>query len=487
MAKKNITFFCKECGYETTGWTGKCPACGLWNTMTEATSLTSSGSSAGPKDSTVRSANQFSWTDSKTTVKLSEAKEDEYTGFSSGMPMLDNLLGGKITDGAVILIGGEPGIGKSTILLQVADSCKADGTILYISGEESPGQIAARADRLGADKKKLTVCTRTCFEEIAKVLTEIKPVFCIADSIQTLYSENVNGTPGSVSQAREVTAGLVRLAKTNNMPVFLVGHITKDGTIAGPKTLEHMVDTVLYFEGENMGSLRILRSIKNRFGKSGEIAFFDMTEKGLREIENPHSILINGHPVNVPGSSLTATTEGSRALALEIQALMTPGVYNNAQRMSTGFDRSRITMLLAVADKFLKLNTPSFDSFINVIGGLKVQDPALDLAVIAAVVSSVREIPVRENTMIFGEVGLSGEIRPVNGLRQRLACAGQVGCTTIILPSACKKQVEEMNASKGSRNSSEIDDKNKSNCDKIVQAEYVYVDNISEATDVLFS
>lgn len=487
MAKKNSTFFCKECGFETTGWTGKCPSCGEWNTMTEASSLTDSPKSKG-KESPIHSANQFSWTNSASTINLADAYEDVHTGFSSGMPTLDSLLGGRITDGAVILIGGEPGIGKSTILLQICNTCdvKGEGRIFYASGEESPGQIALRADRLGVDKKKITVCSKTCFEELAAELTQAKPAFCIIDSIQTLYSENINGTPGSVSQAREVTAGLVRLAKTNNMPIFLVGHITKDGAIAGPKTLEHMVDTVLYFEGENLGNLRVLRSIKNRYGRSGEVAFFEMTESGLQEILNPQSVLVSGHPVNVPGSAITSTIEGSRAIALEVQALMTPSGYSNAQRMSTGLDRNRITMLLAVADKFLKLSTPSFDSFINVIGGLKVQDTALDLAVIAAVVSSVRELPIKTGTMILGEVGLSGEIRPVTSLRQRIACAKQAGITTLVLPSACKKAIES-GKNKQTTNSSEIGNKTAGNCDKIVPLDYVYVDNLAEAIDVLFS
>ncbi len=487
MAKKNISFFCSECGFETTGWSGKCPSCGAWNTMTESTRVTGSDKK-GLKDSPVHSANQFSWTDSKTTVKLKDAEKDNYVRISSGLSAIDTILGGGITEGSITLIGGEPGIGKSTLLLQLAgtfDSSKGD--VFYVSGEESASQIALRADRLGIDKEGITICSLTCFERIAEELLKVQPSLCIIDSIQTLYSENIQGTPGSVSQAREVTAGLVRIAKTNNIPIFLVGHITKDGNIAGPKTLEHMVDTVLYFEGEDLGALRLLRSIKNRFGKSGEICFFEMTEKGLVPVKDFQSILISGHPVNVPGSSLTAAIEGTKAVAVEIQALMTASGYSNAQRMCTGLEKNRVTMLLAVADKFLKLNTPSFDSFINVVGGLKVSDPALDLAILAAVISSVRGIPVKADTMILGEVGLTGELRPVSQLSQRIDCASKSGITTLILPSSCKKTVEKSGVSKDKNVLFKNNDKSTNNCDKISSLECIYADNLSEAVDILFS
>ena len=485
MAKKNSTFFCSDCGFETTGWSGKCPSCGAWNTMTESSKVTgSSTKSASP----VRSANQFSWTNSTSTVKLSDAGTETYIRHSSGIKILDNILGGGITEGSITLISGEPGIGKSTILLQIADLCEfEDRNIFYVSGEESPSQIALRADRLGIRKDNITVCSETCFEKVAEQIEKNRPSLCIIDSIQTLYSENITGTPGSVSQTREVTAGLVKIAKTNNMPVFLVGHITKDGTIAGPKTIEHMVDTVLYFEGEDLGSYRILRSIKNRFGKSGEIAFFEMGEKGLVPVSDYQSILISGHPVNVPGTSISSVMEGTKAVAVEIQALLTPSGYANAQRMCTGLERNRVNMLLAVADKFLKLNTPSFDSFINVVGGLKVSDPTLDLAILAAVISSVRGIPVRADSMILGEVGLTGEIRPVTSLRQRIACASKAGISTLILPSSAKKEAEKYVLSEDSDFILKNNSKKTNNCDKIVSVECIYVDNLLEATDVLFS
>lgn len=485
MAKKNNTFFCKECGFETTGWTGKCPSCGEWNTMVEAPTVSAKSSKSS---SPTRVANQFSWTNQTSTIKLSDAKEESYERKSSGIKELDALLGGGITSGAVFLIGGEPGIGKSTLLLQIANTFdSSNGTVLYVSGEESASQIASRADRLNCDKSRITVCTRTCFEEITSELDNIKPSLVIIDSIQTLYSEAITGTPGSVSQAREVTAGLVRIAKSNNLPIFLVGHITKDGNIAGPKTLEHMVDTVLYFEGENLGTYRILRSIKNRFGKSGEIAFWEMTEQGLIPVNDSHTLLISGHPVNVPGSTITATVEGTKAIAIEIQALLTPSGYGTPQRMTSGIDRNRLAMLLAVTDKFLNLNTPALDSFVNVIGGLKISDTALDLAIISSIVSSVRGVPVKENTMIIGEVGLSGEIRPVSQLYQRVLCARQIGATTLILPSSCKKSIEKIKQDINFDTSNKKIIQNTNICDKILSLEFVYVDTIAEAIDVIFS
>ncbi|MBO7426391.1 MAG: DNA repair protein RadA [Clostridiales bacterium] len=487
MAKKNISFFCSDCGFETTGWSGKCPSCGAWNTMTESTKVTGSGKTTN-KTIPVHSANQFSWTNTSSTVKLSEAEKETHVRSSSGISSIDNILGGGITLGGVTLIGGEPGIGKSTLLLQIAGHFPKDkGEVFYISGEESADQIALRADRLDIEKEGITVCSLTCFERIAEELEKIRPSLCIIDSVQTLYSENITGTPGSVSQAREVTAGLVRIAKTNNIPIFLVGHITKDGTIAGPKTLEHMVDTVLYFEGEDLGAYRILRSIKNRFGKSGELAFFEMTGKGLLPVDDLQSVLISGHPMDVPGSSISAAIEGTKAIAIEIQALMTPSGYTNAQRMCTGIEKNRTNMLLAVADKFLKLNTPSFDAFINVVGGLKVSDPALDLAILAAIVSSVRNIPIRKNTMVFGEVGLTGELRSISMLPQRLACASKSGISTVILPSSCKNVVEKYHMSKKENFVLKNINKTTSVCDKIVSVDCIYADNLSEAIDVLFS
>ncbi len=350
----------------------------------------------------------------------------------------------------------------------MADSLKAEGDVLYVSGEESPAQIGMRAERLGIDNDRIIICAQTSFELIAEEMQNTKPVLCIIDSIQTLFSENITGTPGSVSQAREVTAGLIRIAKSNNMPIILVGHVTKEGSIAGPKTLEHMVDTVLYFEGDNTGSYRMLRSVKNRFGKSNELSFFEMQQTGLKSVDSSSALLVMGRPLNAPGSALTSTLEGGRALTVEIQALASDSCYGTPQRMTSGPDRNRTTMLLAVAEQTFKLALNTKDCFINVIGGLRITDPACDLALIAAVVSSVRGIPIRENTLILGEVGLSGELRPVSAIAQRVADAVRIGITNVVLPSSCRNAAEQ-----SKKESSE--------------AEFIFVDNISEAADVLFS
>lgn len=464
MAKKNVTFFCKECGYESTGWMGKCPGCGSFNTFVESTSVTGSGKSTNSKsESPAFKASSYSWTDRRETVRLNEAGKEDYVRLSTGIDQLDELFGGGITDGSVTLLGGEPGIGKSTILLQLANSFEG-GDILYVSGEESPSQIKMRADRLSVSGERIIICAQTCFEVIAEELSKTKPSLCIIDSIQTLYSESVNGTPGSVSQAREVTAGLIRIAKTNGLPIILVGHVTKDGAIAGPKTLEHMVDTVLYFEGDNTGAYRILRSVKNRFGRSGELAFFEMTQQGLRPVDSSSALLISGRPLEAPGSAITCAMEGARALTIEIQALAADTCYGTPQRMTSGPDRSRTSMLLAVAEQQFKLNLNTKDVFINVIGGLRITDPACDLALIVAVVSSARGIPINPDTMILGEVGLTGELRPVSSLNLRVEEAARLGIRNIVLPSSCKNAVKDSG-----------------------DMEFFFLDNVSEAADVLFS
>ena len=449
MAKKNVTFFCKECGYESTGWMGKCPGCGSFNTFVESTSVTGAGKSSNTKsESPAFKASSYSWTDRRETVRLNEAGKEDYVRLSTGIEQLDILFGGGITDGSVTLLGGEPGIGKSTILLQLANSFAGSGDILYVSGEESPAQIKMRADRLNVSGERIIICAQTCFEVIADELSKTKPSLCIIDSIQTLYSESVNGTPGSVSQAREVTAGLIRIAKSNGLPIILVGHVTKDGAIAGPKTLEHMVDTVLYFEGDNTGAYRI----------------FEMTQQGLRSVDSSNALLISGRPLEAPGSAITSAMEGARALTIEIQALAADTCYGTPQRMTSGPDRSRTSMLLAVAEQQFRLSLNTKDVFINVIGGLRITDPACDLALIVAVVSSARGIPIKPDTMILGEVGLTGELRPVSSLNLRIEEAGRLGIKNIVLPSSCK------NAVKNSGN-----------------MEFFFLDNVSEAADVLFS
>jgi len=474
MAKKNVLFFCKECGYEANGWMGKCPACGAWNSFTEAPSGNKSKTKANTEAPTF-TANAYSWTDIETTVRLKDAGTENFTRHKTGMESLDRLFGGGITEGSVTLVAGEPGIGKSTILLQLADSYDTKGDVLYVSGEESPAQINMRAERLHI-KSNFLICAQTKFEVIAEQLQKIKPALCIIDSIQTLYSEQISGTPGSVTQAREVTAGLIRIAKSNGVPIILVGHITKEGSIAGPKTLEHMVDTVLSFEGDGTGGYRILRSGKNRFGKSGELAFFEMGDRGLSPVDSSQALLVSGRPLNVPGSVLSSAFEGNAALPVEIQALVAESCYANPQRMTSGPDRNRVTMLLAVAEKNLSLGLPTKDCFVNIIGGLKITDPAIDLAIIAAVVSSARDVAVKPNTMILGEVGLSGEIRPVARITKRIAEAARLGLKTVVLPGASKNEVEKIT---GDTSTGE---------GKILsKIEFIYADNIREAVDILFA
>lgn len=476
MAKKSKGFFCKECGYESSGWMGKCPNCGQWNTFVDAPSDSPAASSKKDNNAPVSQAAGYSWTDSAVTLRLKDAGKVDYIRNGTGIGPLDMLFGGGITEGSVTLVAGEPGIGKSTLLLQLAENYKKPGDIMYVSGEESPAQLGMRAERLGV-KRNILICAQTRFETIAEELARTKPVLCIIDSIQTLYSETVTGTPGSVSQAREVTAGLIRIAKTNNLPIILVGHITKEGSIAGPKTLEHMVDTVLSFEGDGTGGYRILKSVKNRFGRSNELAFFEMGDKGLRPVDSNSALLIMGRPLNAPGSVLTCAREGNSALAVEIQALVSESCYPNPQRMTSGPDRNRVNMLLAVCEKVFRSGLPGKDCFVNAIGGLKITDPATDLAIVAAVLSSDRSVPVRKDSLIIGEVGLSGEIRPVSGISKRLDTAKSLGAGSVILPGSCKKEVEKYLTSSQSA----------AGGGKMGEAEIIYADNLHEAADILFT
>ena len=457
MKSKNNKFFCKECGYESLGWLGKCPGCGSFNSFVNAPEEEKAKSS-----SPVFAANTYSWTASEATLKLSECGKEMYSRHSTGIPDLDTLFGGGITDGSVTLVAGEPGIGKSTLLMQLADKYDSQGSeVLYVSGEESPAQIKMRADRLGVTRDVL-ICAQTKFETIAKEISDRHPKLCIIDSIQTLYSEQITGTPGSVTQAREVTSGLVRIAKTNNISIILVGHITKEGSIAGPKILEHMVDTVLDFEGDNSGGYRILRVIKNRFGKSGELSFFEMTGEGLIPVPSSSALLVSGRPLNAPGSVLTCAIEGSCALPIEIQALVTESCYNNPQRMTYGPDRARTNMIIAVCEKNFSSGLASKDIFVNVISGLKISDPATDLALACAIISSIRNIPVKPDTLILGEIGLSGEIRPVANLSKRLTEASALGIKSVVLPGSVTVE-------------------------PVPGLEFIFADNIHEAIDIIFT
>ncbi|MBO4928536.1 MAG: DNA repair protein RadA [Clostridiales bacterium] len=458
MAKKKTQYVCRNCGYETSGWMGRCPSCQEWNTFDEVKEAPSVPADAKP-------SLRAGWIAERGISKLSEVSQEEEPRFSSGISELDRILGGGFVDGSMTLVGGDPGIGKSTLLMQVSGSASVKGEILYVSGEESKSQIKMRADRLGVNRDSICLCSQTSFEHISELINERRPSLCIIDSIQTLYSEEIASAPGSVSQTREVTAGLLRLAKSLNVAIVLVGHVTKDGAIAGPRIIEHMVDTVLYFEGDGSSALRMLRATKNRFGSTGELAFFEMTQRGLIGVENASAFLLSGRPHMAPGSVITSVVEGSRAVLLEIQALMSSSSYANPQRMTQGLDRGRVSMLLAVLESKCKVGIANMDAYINVVGGMRVDETACDLAVVCAVFSSFSGKPIREDTLVLGEVGLTGELRPVSDLEKRLSDCSRLGFTACVLPGASKKAAERLP----------------------LKLEYIYVDKLSEAIDILFS
>lgn len=404
--KKKTVWFCSSCGNESPKWMGKCPACGEWNTMVEeavavgkqpkgSRSLSVPGSSQKPK-------------------YLTEVDTTEEARISLHSAEIDRLLGGGIVKGSLILIGGEPGIGKSTLSLQIPLSCPELKT-LYVTGEESVRQVKMRADRLGGDASNCLIYSETRMEDIIEQAKEIMPELMVVDSVQTMFTETVESTPGSVTQIKEVAAMLLRLAKETGIPVILIGHITKEGNIAGPKILEHIVDVVLQFEGENRGSYRMLRSIKNRFGSTAELAVFEMTGKGLREVSNPSELLIPMHEEGLSGTTIASMLDGTRPFMFEVQALVSSAVYATAQRSTTGFDVRRLNMLLAVLEKRAGFKLSQKDVFLNMAGGLKVSDPACDLAVVCAVLSSNFDFSIPSDVCFAAEVGLSGEIRPVSG------------------------------------------------------------------------
>ncbi|MBO4474030.1 MAG: DNA repair protein RadA [Clostridiales bacterium] len=458
MAKKKTQYVCRNCGYETSGWMGRCPSCQEWNTFDEVKEASSAPADAKP-------ALRAGWIAERGVSKLAEVSQETEPRFSSGIPELDRILGGGFVEGSMTLVGGDPGIGKSTLLMQVSGALGLDGEILYVSGEESKSQIKMRADRLGIKRDSIALCSQTSFEHISELISERHPVLCVIDSIQTLYSESIDSAPGSVSQTREVTAGLLRLAKSLNVAIVLVGHVTKDGAIAGPRIIEHMVDTVLYFEGDGSSALRMLRATKNRFGSTGELAFFEMTQQGLIGVENASAFLLSGRPHMAPGSVITSVVEGSRAVLLEIQALMVPSSYANPQRMTQGLDRGRVSMLLAVLESKCRVGISNMDAYINVVGGMRIDETACDLAVLCAVFSSFSAKALREDSLVLGEVGLTGELRPISDLEKRLSDASRLGFKTCVLPGASKPAVSRLP----------------------LKLEYIFVDKLSEAIDVLFS
>lgn len=425
--KSESVFFCRECGYETKKWLGQCPGCHKWNTFCEEPVVKAAGSKAHLKaGETMRP---------QKPVKLSEidaAREERYeTGFSE----LSRVLGGGIVPGSLVLVGGDPGIGKSTLLLQLAKNLAKQGKkVLYISGEESLRQIKLRADRIGESGGELSFLSETNIGRILDVLVREQPELAIVDSIQTMYSDEAQSAPGSVTQVRECAQALMVSAKTNNIATFLVGHVTKEGTVAGPRVLEHIVDTVLYFESGDGGAYRILRSAKNRFGSTNEIGVFEMAQDGLHEVLNPSELMLSGRPKDASGAVVTCLMEGTRPMLMEVQGLVTETNFGMPRRQASGMDYNRLNLLLAVLEKRAGLAMSRYDAYVNITGGMKVTEPALDLAVLAAIISSYKNIVVSEDTIVFGEVGLSGEVRAVSQAEDRLREAEKLGFRRIFLP-----------------------------------------------------
>ncbi|MCX2573449.1 DNA repair protein RadA [Pedobacter sandarakinus] len=426
MAKSKTAYFCQSCGYESAKWLGKCPSCGQWNTFVEE--VVEKSSAAIPAWKTETTARRVSKPN-----KVADIQSSIESRILTGDKELDRVLGGGLVEGSLVLIGGEPGIGKSTLMLQLALNLKGK-KVLYISGEESEQQIKMRAERIQDDpSSECYILTETSTQNIFKQVEILEPEILIVDSIQTLHSSHIDSTPGSVSQVRECTAELLRFAKETGVPVFLIGHITKDGAIAGPKILEHMVDTVLQFEGDRHHVYRILRGIKNRFGAAAELGIYEMQGSGLREVSNPSEILLSQRDEALSGIAISAMLEGARPMLIETQALVSGAAYGTPQRSATGFDTKRLNMLLAVLEKRCGFRLGTQDVFLNIAGGIRVEDPAIDLAVLIAIISSQQDIPVSTKNCFAAEIGLSGEIRAVNRIEQRIAEADKLGFDVIYI------------------------------------------------------
>ncbi|MFP7495325.1 DNA repair protein RadA [Terribacillus saccharophilus] len=425
MAKRKTKYVCQECGYESAKWMGKCPSCNNWNTFTEEV-VTPAGSGAFRHSNTTTAAKP------QAITAIQSEKEPRVT---TNLPEFNRVLGGGIVAGSLVLIGGDPGIGKSTLLLQVsAQLAEKDLPVLYISGEESARQTKLRADRLGVKADQLYVLSETNLQDITRHIEELKPAFVVVDSIQTVYREEVTSAPGSVSQVRECTSELMRVAKTNGIPIFLVGHVTKEGAIAGPRLLEHMVDAVLYFEGERHHTFRILRSVKNRFGSTNEMGIFEMKEEGLREVTNPSEIFLEERSQGAAGSTVVASMEGTRPVLVEIQALISPTSFGNPRRMATGTDHNRVPLLMAVLEKRVGLMLQNQDAYVKIAGGMRLDEPAIDLAVAASIASSFKDKPTKPDDIMIGEVGLTGEVRRVSRIEQRVQEAAKLGFKRAIVP-----------------------------------------------------
>ena len=434
MAKGKATvFFCQDCGYESSKWMGQCPGCGGWNTFVEEV-IDKSAPAKVRKEAAKAEV-----------VKIADIRTGREERLTTGLKELDRVLGGGIVKGSLVLVGGDPGIGKSTLLLQVCRNLSMQKTdVLYISGEESLQQIKIRAERIGEFGDTLSLLCETNLDTIKEVISRTKPEIVVIDSIQTMYNENITSAPGSVSQVREATGVLMQIAKGLGISIFIVGHVTKEGTVAGPRVLEHMVDTVLYFEGDRHASYRILRGVKNRFGSTDEIGVFEMRQEGLTEVLNPSEFMLNGRPAGASGSVVSCSMEGTRPMLTEIQALVCHSNFGIPRRQTTGTDFNRVNLLMAVLEKRLGMQIGGCDAYVNLAGGIRITEPAIDLGIVMAIMSSFKNSPVPEGVVAFGEVGLSGEVRAVSMAEQRVREAQKLGFTTCILPQVCLEKMPKI-------------------------------------------
>ncbi len=429
----NTVFFCKECGYESAKWLGKCPGCNSWNSFVEEK----------VNKKTTKNQNGYSSTFSQNSdvKKLNDIVVTKEIRLNTGYEELNRVFGGGIVQGSLNLIGGEPGIGKSTLIMQVCSKLSEIGKVLYISGEESETQVKLRADRLKVNSENILFLNETNISNIEEKIESVKPKFCIIDSIQTMYDEQISSTPGSISQVKEVTARLMYLSKRNGITTIVIGHVTKDGVIAGPRILEHMVDTVIYIEGERFLSHRIVRGVKNRFGSTNEIGIFDMKDEGMVEVKNMSDIFLTKSDKNLPGTAIAATVEGTSTILMEVQALTTHSYYNMPRRVANGIDLNRLNMLIAVLEKRCNLNLSTQDIYVNIIGGMKVDEPAVDLSVAMAIVSSYKNIVISPKTVFLGEIGLTGEIRNITNFEKRIKEISKLGYEKIYTN---KKQIQDL-------------------------------------------
>ena len=431
MAKAKTIFVCNECGYESAKWLGKCPACNSWNTFFEQ------------KIEKYTETNKMEKKANNTPKPLNSYIGQEANRTSTGYAELDRVLGGGLVKGSLVLLGGEPGIGKSTLILQLCEKVQGEGKVLYVSGEESAEQIKLRADRLEVKNEDLLFLGETDIDIVKDAISEINPKLVIIDSIQTMYSSEITAAAGSVSQVREITSQIMRMCKAQEITTIIIGHVTKDGTIAGPRVLEHMVDTVLYLEGERYNTYRILRAVKNRFGSTNEIGMFEMKQEGMCEVTNPSDILITERDDNPSGSCVVASMEGTRPILVEIQALTSQTVFGLPKRTANGFDYNRLAVLIAVIEKRANLNLGTQDVYLNVAGGMKLSEPAVDLGIIATVASAYKNVPIAKDVVIMGEVGLTGEVRRINLIEKRLKEVEKLGFKKCIIPENNKKGLKD--------------------------------------------